>query len=746
MRAAGAPRVVRAVPHAGVRALSVSARVSARRADDDPAPPPSERAGEGSAKRAVAHDPLPTFPPGTKQPETIVFDEPAVPNPHRTANAHAAFRRGWRVLLVGVCISLAVGGSLYGGWTALRADDGSEPPGRTASALSLSGLESLYADLKRGVTDSQASQTAQFMLLSLSRSTTIVSAVGLCVWDYRRVLNASHASAAEEEEHLRQCHLRCARRLLEALQANGGLYIKLGQHLSSVILLPPEWTATLRPLQDENTPTPLADLEVLFKEDTGQSFDEAFTWLDPKPLGVASLAQVHKACDRRTGEVLAVKMLHPDVERFSQADMKMVTILVHWVKRIFPQFSFEWLADEMNKNMPLELDFRHEAANSQRAREDFAQYRKTCVYFPRVPWVHRRVMAMEFIEGCRPDNLAFLAEHKINRNRVSQELSKIFSQMLYLHGFFHADPHGGNLLIRPRPTGSRSRENFEIVLLDHGLYFEIDDELRANYARFWLALLSRSTPHVQRERRKYAKLVGNIDDDLYPILESAITGRSGLQGSDDGNPHGVQGKQRMSSLLDIQSSASLSENEQEHIRRTVMKKEGLVIDIMELLRRVPRAMLMVLKINDLTRSLDAHLHTTHGPARPFIITARYCALAVHRDDQKRLSGRWRTEGFSFGLVKSYLWSAWNYTHFYHGLLLLERCSDVVASVRRYFIYFRALFHDGFDTSAAKRAAAGLDEQARNNQREQADRDRAIMELQDDLAEDVAAEDGELHAV
>ena len=240
------------------------------------------------------------------------------------------------------------------------------------------------------------------------------------------------------------------------------------------------------------------------------------------------------------------------------------------------------------------------------------RYKSTCVYFPKVPWVHKRVMAMEFVNGHRPDDLVYLAEHKIDRNRVSQELSRIFAQMLYMHGFFHADPHGGNVLIRPRQPGSRSSENFEIVLLDHGLYFAIDEELRANYARFWLSLLSRTTPKVTQERRKYAKLIGNIGDDLYPVLESAITGRSGLEGSDNNNPSGVKGRPRKSSLLDLDTNTSISDEEKDHIRKTVLEKEGLLLDVMELLRRVPRVMLMVLKINDLTRGLDAHLHTTHG--------------------------------------------------------------------------------------------------------------------------------------
>ena len=622
-------------------------------------------------------------------------------------------------------MAIVLGGTIYVGWHSLDADE------RSSTSSSLSHIETLYSDLKSGISESQPAQTAQFMLLSLRRSTTIIKAVALCVWDYRRTLNAKYASKDDEEESLRKCHLRSAQRLLVALQTNGGLYIKLGQHMSSVILLPPEWTTTLRPLQDQNEPTPLPELEALFHEETGKTFDEAFSWMDEKPLGVASLAQVHKARDRETGQMLAVKMLHPNVERFSQVDMRMVTILVHWVKRVFPDFAFDWLSEEKKKNMPLELDFRHEAGNSSRAQRDFEQYKNTCVAFPKVPWVYRRVMAMEFVEGSRPDNLTYLAEHKIDRNRVSQELSRIFAQMLYMHGFFHADPHGGNVLIRPRQPGSRSSENFEIVLLDHGLYFAIDEELRSNYARFWLALLSRTTPHVTRERRKYAKLVGNIGDDLYPVLESAITGRSGLEGSDENNPRGIQGRERMSSLLDLDSSVTMSKEEQEHIRKTVMEKEGILLNVMELLRRVPRPLLMVLKINDLTRSLDANLHTTHGPARPFIITARYCALAARKNDKEKLTARRKAEGFSLVLFGDILWSWWNYVYFYDGLMFLEGLSNVRARIGKFALYVSTILRHGFDTQAAHMAVSGIADQEKTQTAERQARQQAMEALEAD---------------
>lgn len=651
------------------------------------------------------------------------------------SSASSQSRRKPRIgFRIGGALALGAGAACVG-WSVLSAD-----APQNAHQTNWTSSESLLTELKRSVSESSASKTAQFMVIALSRSTTIVKAAVLCILDYRRVLNTRYNSPEEESEALRQCHLRSAQRVLTALQENGGVYIKLGQHLSSVILLPREWTSTLRPLQDQNEPTPLPELEAMFHAETGKTFDEAFSEFDPEPLGVASLAQVHRARDRETGQLLAVKLLHPNVERFSIIDMHMVTVVVRWVKRVFPEFSFEWLADEMNRNLPLELDFRHEAGNSERARRDFEQYKYTCVAFPRVPWVYKRAMAMEFIQGQRPDNLAYLAEHNINRNLVSQELAKIFAQMLYIHGFFHADPHGGNVLIRPRQPNSRSSENFEIVLLDHGLYFAIDEELRVNYAKFWLSLLQPSTPKVQAQRRKYARLVGNIGDDLYPILESAITGRSGLEGSDPKNPKGVKGRPRASSLLDIDTDKStLTRDEMEHIRKTVMEKEGIFVNVLELLRHVPRVMLMVLKINDLTRSLDANLHTTHGPIRPFIITARYCALAAYEHDKRMFNEHWRNEGFSLGLLREYIGAWWTYTYFYRGLMILERISDVKAYIRNTLIFVHALFAHGFSTEQAHRAAAGIEAQEHSNRIEEEDRERAAVAIQGEAAEILAAQ-------
>lgn len=182
------------------------------------------------------------------------------------------------------------------------------------------------------------------------------------------------------------------------------------------------------------------------------------------------------------------------------------------------------------------------------------------------------------------------------------------------------DPHAGNLLIRPAPLTSKSPYNFEVVLLDHGQYFALDDTLRINYSKFWLSLVKPASPEIRAERQKYAELVGNIPPDLvsticlvagiqrkliitrkYPIFEAAITGRAAMQGTWDEDFDNLPADgtfNRGKSMIDMMPQ---SQEEMDAIRNAVVSKEGLLVSVFTVLRRVPRRVLMVLKLNDLTR-------------------------------------------------------------------------------------------------------------------------------------------------
>ena len=108
-----------------------------------------------------------------------------------------------------------------------------------------------------------------------------------------------------------------------------------------------------------------------------------------------------------------------------------------WIKRWFPDFEFTWLGEEMRVNLPKEMDFVHEANNAARTTADFEGI-PTSLYIPKVISATKRVLIMEYINGGRVYDLQYLSEHNIDRNKVALDLSRIFSQMVYLNGWFHA--------------------------------------------------------------------------------------------------------------------------------------------------------------------------------------------------------------------------------------------------------------------------------------------------------------------
>ncbi|KAN0132090.1 ABC1 family domain containing protein [Lactarius tabidus] len=577
------------------------------------------------------------------------------------------------------------------------------PPGSGARPLAAYSIAIAFG-VGVGFVAYENYQPFRHTVLAVDRCSRVAEAAVFGVIDYKRTFAKTYASDEERLEAYSQCHLRSANRVLRALLANGGVFIKLGQHMASLAVLPLEWTSTMRPLQDKCDPTPYEDVNSLFVSDMGRPLSEIFDYFNPDPIGVASLAQVHIAHHRESGKTVAVKLQHPHLLEFSEIDMEMVELTLGWIKRWFPEFEFTWLGEEMRENLPKELDFTNEARNAKMASKNFKNS-KTSLYIPEVISADKRVLIMEFIEGARVDDLEYLAAHNIDRNKVSLELSRIFSQMVYIDGWFHADPHPGNLLIRPRPSASRSPYNFEIVLLDHGLYFDLDRTLRINYSKLWLALIAPATPESNRDRRKYAELVGNVGPDQYPIFEAALTGRATMNDAPEEPRRDNENKSSFRRASNMLEQLPQTDQEVEALRNAVMTKEGLLLSVFDILRNMPRRVLMVFKLNDLTRSLDHALATTHSKVRVFVVVAKYCTTAVWEDERQTIFDRMRGSGLLTRGLAEYFGAWWRYERLYCGLVVLEWYMDIQAQARKFTAWFKGLYRTGFE--GAHKAAAGL---------------------------------------
>ncbi len=202
-------------------------------------------------------------------------------------------------------------------------------------------------------------------------------------FSYRVTLNHEADGEDEQASLLKACHKRCAERTLRALEKNGSIFIKLGQHLSSMdYLLPSEWTKTFVPLQDKCPVSSIESIEQMFVKDTGMQIADLFADFERDPVGAASLAQVHRATMKDTGQKVAVKVQHPALEEWAPLDMRLTKMTFAALKYFFPNYDLEWLSDEMESSLPQELDFAQEGENAKRARDYFKGIQGTPLVVP----------------------------------------------------------------------------------------------------------------------------------------------------------------------------------------------------------------------------------------------------------------------------------------------------------------------------------------------------------------------------
>jgi aarF domain-containing kinase len=404
---------------------------------------------------------------------------------------------------------------------------------------------------------------------------------------------------------------------LKVLEKNGSIFIKLGQHLSSMgYLLPLEWTTTFIPLQDKCPVSSYESIQEMFFDDTGHRIEDDFETFAHDPIGAASLAQVHVATLKNTHQRVAVKVQHPALKEWVPLDLALTRLTFETLRRFFPDYDLSWLSDEMESSLPKELDFALEGQNAIAASKFFKMNTSFPLIIPEVISASKRILVMDYITGGRPDNLDYLDSHHISRDEVSATLSRIFNAMIFTPGApLHCDPHGGNIAIRHNPA-RRKPYNFDVVLYDHGLYRIIPEKLRVDYAKLWLAVIDADEPGM----RKYAYEVAGITDAQFPLFASAITGRD----------------YRVLTRKEISTSARNSD-EKEAISEAL--GEGLLPQLVQMLGKVPRIILLILKTNDLTRSLDEGLQTRQGPVRTFLILAKYASRTVWEDQKRKIRNR-----------------------------------------------------------------------------------------------------------
>jgi ubiquinone biosynthesis protein len=334
-----------------------------------------------------------------------------------------------------------------------------------------------------------------------------------------RAGRALHWNNAEEF-----AHMPAPARVRRALEEMGPSFVKLGQVLATrVDLFEPEWIAEFGKLQDSAPPAPWADVRQQLIEDLGAPPEEVFAAFDPVPLAAASVAQVYRA-RLEDGSEVVVKVRRPGIRPIIEADLRWLARLAELAEGESPElraFRPQEVVRQFTQSLRRELDFASECRNAERIAENFVGFSDQdvpadatapepsatppIIVIPRVywQWIGERVCVQEFIAGISGRNLAAVDAAGLDRKILARRGAHAVLKMIVEDGFFHADPHPGNVFYLP---GNR------IAFIDFGMVGRLTEERRDQLIRLLLGL-------VKHEPRRVADVMldwtgdGAIDED-----------------------------------------------------------------------------------------------------------------------------------------------------------------------------------------------------------------------------------------
>jgi len=275
-------------------------------------------------------------------------------------------------------------------------------------------------------------------------------------------------------------------RLRHALEELGPTFVKLGQLLSTrAHLLPRSFTLELAKLHDQVPPIPYQQIQAIVTSELKQPLAELFLSIEETPIGSASIAQVHRAV-RVNGEKCVIKVQRPGIEKTVRVDLEIMAHLAALLEnhvegwRVHKPTAF---VAEFARSMEQELDFGAEAAHLKRFASQFAG--DPTIYVPKVVpgAVTRRVLTMEYIEAVKASKFEELDAAGLDRRQIAARITDLVMKQIFVHGFFHADPHPGNIHVLPGNV---------ICFLDFGMMGFLDQQTRQTFAKFVTGIAQRN--------------------------------------------------------------------------------------------------------------------------------------------------------------------------------------------------------------------------------------------------------------
>lgn len=276
-------------------------------------------------------------------------------------------------------------------------------------------------------------------------------------------------------------------RLRLALEELGPTFIKMGQILSTRSdILPKDIIKELEKLQDKAPAFSFDEVKSVIQNEFGENLEEAYAEFEPTPLAAASIAQVHKAL-LWSGKTVVVKVQRPGIEKIIAQDMRILEDIAKFVDnhtKYGKIYNFTKMVEDFKKRLEEELDFRIEGGNAEKFKKNFLK--DTKVKIPSIIWTHttRRVLTMEYIDGIPLNDFNAIDEAGLDRGTIARNLAKSVLNQILRDGFFHGDPHPGNIMVL---------EDGTIAFLDFGMVGSLSSERKRQFSKMLLGIVYKNS-------------------------------------------------------------------------------------------------------------------------------------------------------------------------------------------------------------------------------------------------------------